>query len=206
MTKTKRNFTIYGGVILLFGLILMITLIIIYESIEVKSKFENRDLSLGSYVVRDYEIKDNYVSFRVVDAADFIERHIINHENYVYHLANDHNKIDYYVFTKENQLYTLSYSEELDVFELYSGSLEFKYNDKTYQIPYIEPISGEVNQDIFENYNELKAYYSFLNQTIVHDDLNIIRVKAYAVEEDNQELEIDILLEYKEDAVIIKFL
>lgn len=206
MTKTKRNITIYSGVILLFGLILAITLLVIYERIEVKSAFNDISLRLGSYVVRDYKEKNDYVSFSVPDSSDFIERQIISHTYYIDTLEDDVNLVDYYVFLVDGQLFTLKYDQQLDMFYLYSGKLSIGFNDDIYIIPYLELNQGMINTNIFSSYDELKDYYMNLEHIIYHDGLKAIRLKSYHIDHDTGIIEEkDVILTYEDDAVVISF-
>lgn len=206
MTKTKRNVTIYSGVIILFGLILTIVLLVIYERIEVKSQFSNVSLHLGSYAVRDFSEQSDHVSFSMSDAGDFIERHVINHEKYVDKFSDHINLVDYYVFLKDEALFTLKYDHQLDMFYLYSGKLSINYNDDIYIMPYIEINQGEVNLNIFSSYVLLKSYYENLNQVIINDDLKVIRLKSYHKDQTTGLIkEKDVLLTYLDDKVMISF-
>ena len=206
MTKTKRNVTIYSGVIILFGLILTIILVVIYERIEVKSQFSDESLHLGSYAVRDFKENLDYVSFSMSDADDFIERHVINHEKYVDKFSDHINLVDYYVFLKDEALFTLKYDHQLDMFYLYSGKLSINYNDDIYIMPYIEINQGEVNLNIFSSYVLLKSYYENLNQVIINDDLKVIRLKSYHKDQTTGLIkEKDVLLTYLDDKVMISF-
>src|SRR5690554_3146348 len=206
MTKTKRNVTIYSGVVILFGLILTIILVVIYERIEVKSQFSDVSLHLSSYAVRDFKENLDYVSFSMSDADDFIERHVINHEKYVDKFSDHINLVDYYVFLKDEALFTLKYDHQLDMFYLYSGKLSINYNDDVYIMPYIEINQGEVNLNIFSSYELLKSYYENLNQVIINDDLKVIRLKSYHKDQTTGLIiEKDVLLTYLDDKVMISF-
>lgn len=209
MTKMKRNVTIYSGVILLFGLIVMITLIVIYEQISVKSKFGEESLDLGSFVVSDLEDELDYTAFRVVDPVVFIERHITTHENYLYTIDDLLLESKYFIFQVDRSLYTLKYVKHEEMFYLYSGYYYFEHNDKTYALSYVEQESNDLSEDIFTSYEDLKLYYINLYDAIANDQLKVIRTKAYELSSDTNQIDenqaIDILIEYKDDDIVIKF-
>jgi len=198
------------SVILLFGLILSITLLIIYDRIEVKSTFENETLTIGSFVVSNLETDDHYLSFSVINPKDFIEKHITNHDDYQYMLADDQQRIEYYIFVKGNALFTLTYNNQTEGFELYSGSMKLSYNEKTYVIPAIDLNQTAFNLYLFESYDILKDYYAHLSYVIIDDDNKAVRLTAYLIDLENhlmdEQTTIDVLLTYHEDGVIISFL
>ncbi len=198
------------SVILLFGLILSITLLIIYDRIEVKSTFENETLTIGSFVVSNLETDDHYLSFSVINPNDFIKKHITNHDDYQHMLADDQQRKEYYIFVKGNALFTLTYNNQTEGFELYSGSMKLSYNEKTYVIPTIDLNQTAFNLYLFESYDILKDYYARLSFVIIDDANKAVRLTAYLIDLDNhlidEQTTIDVLLTYHEDGVIISFL
>lgn len=214
MTKTRRNLTIYSGVMLLFGLILTIVFVTIYDRIEVSSTFGGETLHLGSYILSDYEENkidgQTFVSFKVSDSRDFIDKHVITHEFYIGEKFTTNNSLsNYYLFLVEDVLFTLKYDEDLVKFHLYSGFIDLNVGDKVYRMPYIEMNNSVFDQGIFSSYDDLKAYYEKLENTEVHDDQKTLIVKAYLKDENNHNIDLnnflDVTLDYSGDDVSINF-
>ena len=214
MTKTRRNLTIYSGVMLLFGLILTIVFVMIYDRVEVSSTFGGDALHLGSYILSDYEeheINEQvFISFKVADSRDFIDKHVITHEFYIGEKFTTNNSLsNYYLFLAGDVLYTLKYDEDLLTFYLYSGFIELDVDDQVYLMPYIEMNEDEFNQGIFSSYDDLKAYYEKLESTVIKDEQRQLIVKAYLKNETNHSIdfdkEIDVTLDYSGDDVSIHF-
>lgn len=214
MTKTRRNLTIYSGVMLLFGLILTIIFVTIYDRIEVSSTFGGETLHLGSYILSDYE-ENNVdgqasVSFKVADSRDFIDKHVVTHEFYIGEKFTTNNSLsNYYLFLVEDVLFTLKYDEDLLKFHLYSGFIDFDVDGEIYRMPYIEMNHSIFNQGIFSSYEDLKAYYEKLENTVVHDDQKTLIVKAYLKDENSNSIDLnndlDVTLDYSGDDVSINF-
>ena len=214
MTKTRRNLTIYSGVMLLFGLILTIIFVMIYDRIEVTSTFGGKTLHLGSYIVSDYEENQldgqKFVSFKVSDSRDFIDKHVVTHEFYIGEKFTTNNSLsNYYLFLVEDVLFTLKYDEDLLMFYIYSGFYEIEFNQNIYLIPYIEMNPETFNQNIFSSFADLKAYYEKLESTKIFDDQKTIIIKAYLKNESNQSVDlsttIDVILDYSGDDVVVSY-
>ncbi len=214
MTKTRRNLTIYSGVMLLFGLILTIIFVTLYDRVEVSSTFGGETLHLGSYILSDYETDElggqTYVSFSVSDAQSFIDKHIVTHEYYIGEKFTTNNRLsNYYLFLVEDVLFTLKYDEDLLMFYLYSGYIDLEHDGKTYRMPYIEMNELVFDQGVFSSYDDLKAYYEKLSSSVMHDDIKSIEVIAYLKNESNNTINLNesliVVLDYQGDDVLINF-
>jgi hypothetical protein len=214
MTKTRRNLTIYSGVMLLFGLILTIVFVTIYDRIEVTSTFGGKSLHLGSYILRSYEEDEKdgqtYVSFEVSEAKDFIDKHVVTHEFYIGEKFTTNNSLsNYYLFLVEDVLFTLKYDEDLLTFYLYSGFIDLKHEGQTYRMPYIEMNENIFDQGIFSSFADLKAYYEKISTSDIDDENQEITVVAYLKNEENNSINIsetiDVVLDYSGDDVVINF-
>lgn len=214
MTKTRRNLTIYSGVMLLFGLILTIIFVIIYDRVEVTSTFGGKSLHLGSYILRSYEEDEmdgqTYVSFEVSEAKDFIDKHVVTHEFYIGEKFTTNNSLsNYYLFLVEDVLFTLKYDEDLLTFYLYSGFIDLEHEGQTYRMPYIEMNENIFDQGIFSSFADLKAYYEKISTSDIDDENQEITVLAYLKNEENNSINInetiDVVLDYSGDDVLINF-
>jgi hypothetical protein len=214
MTKTRRNLTIYSGVMLLFGLILTIVFVTIYDRIEVTSTFGGKSLHLGSYILRSYEEDEKdgqtYVSFEVSEAKDFIDKHVVTHEFYIGEKFTTNNSLsNYYLFLVEDVLFTLKYDEDLLTFYLYSGFIDLEHEGQTYRMPYIEMNENIFDQGIFSSFADLKAYYEKISTSDIDDENQEITVVAYLKNEENNSINIsetiDVVLDYSGDDVVINF-
>ena len=214
MTKTRRNLTIYSGVMLLFGLILTIVFVTIYDRIEVTSTFGGKSLHLGSYILRSYEEDEKdgqtYVSFEVSEAKDFIDKHVVTHEFYIGEKFTTNNSLsNYYLFLVEDVLFTLKYDEDLLTFDLYSGFIDLEHEGQTYRMPYIEMNENIFDQGIFSSFTDLKAYYEKISTSDIDDENQEITVVAYLKNEENNCINInetiDVVLDYSGDDVLINF-
>jgi hypothetical protein len=214
MTKTRRNLTIYSGVMLLFGLILTIVFVTIYDRIEVTSTFNGKSLHLGSYILRSYEEDEmdgqTYVSFEVSEAKDFIDKHVVTHEFYIGEKFTTNNSLsNYYLFLVEDVLFTLKFDEDLLTFYLYSGFIDLEHEGQTYRMPYIEMNENIFDQGIFSSFADLKAYYEKISTSDIDDENQEITVIAYLKNEENNSINInetiDVVLDYSGDDVVINF-
>jgi hypothetical protein len=214
MTKTRRNLTIYSGVMLLFGLILTIVFVTIYDRIEVTSTFGGKSLHLGSYILRSYEEDEKdgqtYVSFEVSEAKDFIDKHVVTHEFYIGEKFTTNNSLsNYYLFLVEDVLFTLKYDEDLLTFYLYSGFIDLEHEGQTYRMPYIEMNENIFDQGIFSSFADLKAYYEKISTSDIDDENQEITVLAYLKNEENNSIiiseTIGVVLDYSGDDVLINF-
>ena len=214
MTKTRRNITIYSGVMLLFGLILTIIFVTIYDRVEVTSTFGGKSLHLGSYILRSYneDEKDGqkFVSFQVSEAKDFIDKHVVTHEFYMGEKFTTNNSLsNYYLFLVDDVLFTLKYDEDLLTFYLYSGFIDLEHDGQTYRMPYIEMNENIFDQGIFSSFSDLKAYYEKLSTSVIDDEKQEITVTGYLKNETNNSIDInetiDVILDYSSDDVVINF-
>lgn len=214
MTKTRRNLTIYSGVMLLFGLILTIIFVIIYDRVEVTSTFGGKSLHLGSYILRSYKEDEidgqTFISFQVSEAKDFIDKHVVTHEYYMGEKFTTNNNLsNYYLFLVDDVLFTLKYDEDLLTFYLYSGFIDINYEGQTYRMPYIEMNEIIFDQGIFSSFSDLKAYYEKLSNSVVKSENQQIIVLAYLKDENKNSVNlnesIEVILEYSGDDVVINF-
>lgn len=214
MTKTRRNLTIYSGVMLLFGLILTIVFLTIYDRVEVTSTFGSKTLHLGSYILKSYEENEkdgqSFVSFQVSEAKDFIDKHVVTHEFYMGEKFTTNNSLsNYYLFLVDDVLFTLKYDEDLLTFYLYSGFIDLEHDGQTYRMPYIEMNENIFDQGIFSSFSDLKAYYEKLSTSVIDDEKQEITVTGYLKNETNNSIDInetiDVILDYSSDDVVINF-
>lgn len=212
MTKKEKSATIYSGVIIIFGLIVTALLLILFESVEIQSRFNMKNLSFGNYMVTKYEyVNDHgstYIKFRSSNADVFIEKNVISHESYISKLTfDDPNLNSYYIFFEDESLFTMMYDKKEDLFYLYSGYLTITFEDLVYAIPYIEINEDQFNPDLFKDYESLKLYYSNLTDVIFNDSLKIIRLKAYLINKQTNAIDLsvfkDVIIDFDDQNQIV---
>lgn len=210
--REEKNLKTYTGIMVLFSLIVTVIILLIFESISIQSKFGCKNLSLGHYIVSKYDYNKDKgelsVNFRMSNAETFIEKHVIAHEDYQYQITFEDNRLnDYYVFSKEHCYFTLRFDQTANMFALYSGYLIVEFNNESYAVPYIDLKAREIDIELFPTYQDLKAFYLYLADSVFEDDLKLIHLKAYSINPNtfivNENAKIDVVIDYHDQNQIV---